>query len=93
MSLQIFICLLSEEKTGEIVETQMKFEQFWKSLVFTARKRSWGKVLVSQVFVSLQGREGVGFPACITGHMTGARGSASLVRLLDKTMSHKNAFQ
>ena len=32
MGLQIFICLLSEEKMGEIVETQMKLEQFWKSL-------------------------------------------------------------
>ena len=32
----------------------------------------WGKVMFSQVFLCLQG---VGFSACITGHMTG--GSAS----------------
>ena len=34
----------------------------------------WGKVMFSQVFVCPRGEGRVGFPACITGHMTSIGG-------------------
>ena len=48
------------------------------TMLFTVRKRSLGQDNVStSVCHSVNWREGVGFPACITGHMTNGRGSAS----------------
>ena len=60
---QVWICHLLVHGQYSIVVLLADYS------IFTTRKQSLGQGNLSQLFVCPQG-EGIGFPGCITGHMT-----------------------